>query len=982
MAKLRVTVDGKDIMRQASVVAFDMQAGKVDAIPSVPLLGRAIDCTQMQPEYHGNGPTRLNTQAGLSYRESADYGVYTEGWKQASWFAYRLNKLTVGQRYRLEVDYPDDQVRTFTVSLIDQSRYGHTDGLIPYALDTGVACGAEFQNSHTMQTLSMDFNARQEDARLMFLNWHGPMCAAVSRIRLYRISEALAELSLNNPHQRHQAMFYEEHDRWYAYFTSLDDSQKQMLVAADRYARWCRAAGFDTIWDTVAIYGSTCWPSRLLDNAANRGFLRENNYPTGIIRPMLLTADRYGLRYIAELHPTQSIVSLPNETDQPQLYTSDSRGKKLLNPLHPTVQQWGQALVRELAEHDAFSKAFEGIAIRWMSWANSGWASFNAPDAGMDDWTLSAFCKDQGLDFAHLSKMDFGQRWNWINQNQKDVFANWKSERLIAYYSSLLRTMRAVRPDLKLYIHLFGDGADFGITDFDKLAAIRGIELTRSSQGYPPVRRLVDPSLLAASGVTVPTSIENAGKNSFFSNVYMECDFPLDALDLGSKPGQHMRICGAINPPGRQMLKRYAQLFADGPLPDLLGDGGLGYVQGEMSLRQELASAYLPLPRIKYEKMPNDDPVVLWQGSRDGRWYMYMINISDALVKVSLKTSARSIRQLADDQRIAVDGSITLPAYAMRSCQMDDRVSGMSVEVPSSVLDRLAEQLASARQLDDAQIALNQGKIALFAKLIRMGMDRGASGKDTTLTGLARLYAARGQFPINLFNIDRSAEQKSAQTDQVAQDLPVQLVRRIGDLRDVLTGTLDRMTDDHHREYLLLSDGRIVIKDVNGRYHKTLYTDRPRERCQSMRIVNGWIMFSSKPSPRKITQSTDVMQPFADSAMHKLPDDGVGFLFANDRESSRNVGLYRITPQLSSPVLLCQLPVDQRASDFLVTGKNALFTGRFGKPGSTRLCRHEIFNHSTRQRIWAATKKDVSRLAYRVATPRQRLSFLNAFSTK
>lgn len=45
-------------------------------------------------------------------------------------------------------------------------------------------------------------------------------------------------------------------------------------------------------------------------------------------------------------------------------------------------------------------------------------------------------------------------------------------------------------------------------------------------------------------------------------------------------------------------------------------------------------------------------------------------------------------------------------------------------------------------------------------------------------------------------------------------------------------------------------------------------------------------------------------------------------------------------------------------------------------------CRHKTSSHIAKHRILAATKNDVSRLAYRVATPRQRLSFSNAFSTK
>ncbi|MFG0247570.1 MAG: hypothetical protein ACF8OB_01680, partial [Phycisphaeraceae bacterium JB051] len=438
-AILRATVDGQHVMRPASLFAMDVS--KQAALPkqvTAPKLIAEIDCVTQEPTYFGNGKTRLTTHANMTYRESAAQGNYTHGWKQSSWFAYSLDDLQVGRAYRVEVDYPDDKVRTFTVSLVDQPKYGHDDHLIPYPLDSGVASGGEFANTNTMQTLKIDFIARRSDARVLFFNWHGPLRAAAARIRLYQTGDQYPSLELAHKAQRHQAIFFEEYDRWYGYFGAVDDSLSELLKAADRYARWCQSAGIDTFWDTVAIYGTTCWPSKVIDNAKLRGFLRDDHYPTGIVWPLLLTAERYGMRYFAELHPTENMVTLPDEKQSPELYCADSRGKTRLNPLHPTVQQWGVDLVTELTRHAADSPAFKGISIRWMTWANCGWASFNSPDAGVDDWTLNAFGKQKLIDVTAILKKSHHHRWAWINANHRQAFDAWKNQQLVTYYQKLI----------------------------------------------------------------------------------------------------------------------------------------------------------------------------------------------------------------------------------------------------------------------------------------------------------------------------------------------------------------------------------------------------------------------------------------------------------------------------------------------------------------------------------------------------------------
>ncbi len=957
-AILRATVDGQNVMRPASIFAMDVS--KQATLPqhvATPKLITEIDCVTQEPTYFGNGKTRVTTHAGMTYRESANQGNYTHGWKQSSWFAYRLDDLDVGKAYHIEVDYPDDKVRTFTVSLVDQPRYGHDDHLIPYPLDSGVASGGEFINTNTMQTMSIDFIARRTEARVLFFNWHGPLSAAAAKIRLYQTDDQYPALELSHKSQRHQAIFFEEYDRWYGYFGALDDSQSELLKAADRYARWCQSAGIDTFWDTVAIYGTTCWPSMVIDNANVRGFLREDHYPTGIIWPLLLTAERYGMRYFAELHPTENMVTLPDEKQMPELYCADARGKLRLNPLHPTVQQWGTDLVTELANHASDSPAFKGISIRWMTWANCGWASFNSPDAGVDDWTLGMFGKQVNIDVSSILKKSHHQRWAWINANHRQAFDNWKNQQLVAYYQKLITAMRQVRSDLKLVIHRFGDSADFGITDRSKLAAIAGVELTYAGQGYPAMRRITDPKMLPGAGSENHiTDVDRNGDIVAFSNMYMEVDFMLDQLKLGSKDGQRMRICGVINPPGRQMLKRFALLLQKHPLPRLISDGQLGYVQADLALRREFARAFLPLPEIGYAKLDgDDDPVALWQGECDGQWFMYMVNVSPATIDVKLQSKAQHMTELASGQSMSIQSEMKLPAFAVRSFRLVSPITGLNTQLPSGLREQMQQQLASAKlivqlpqldeprildispedyrlaceQVDDAQNHLKQGHYLAFEKVIRQGYRKEKHAER--LTGLARLCVARDQFPVGVYNVDAKYEQMPMDQSVVTDtgEMTVKLIRRVGNLKQVYANALDRATDEQGRVYLLLEDGRIVMQQGNGQYVKTLYAELPADQRRSLTIENGWIMLSGQASKQNIADTGPELLPYAQGPLHALADGGVGFLFDPDGNGAKSAGLYQLAIEHDDPRLVRKVPGYKDACDFALMGSDLVVAGRY-----------------------------------------------------
>ncbi|MFG0247946.1 MAG: hypothetical protein ACF8OB_03590, partial [Phycisphaeraceae bacterium JB051] len=554
-----------------------------------------------------------------------------------------------------------------------------------------------------------------------------------------------------------------------------------------------------------------------------------------------------------------------------------------------------------------------------------------------------------------------------------------------------------VRPDLKLVIHRFGDSADFGITDSSKLAAINGIELTYAGQGYPAMRRIDEPKMLPGSGSEDHiTDVDPNGDIVAFSNMYMDVDFMSDQLKLGSQDGQRMRICGVINPPGRQMLKRYALLLQKHPLPTLISDGQLGYVQAGMALRREFAGAFLPLPEIGYAKLAgDDDPVAVWQAEHDGQWYLYMVNVSPVTVDVMLQSKSQQITELASGQSVAIEDALQLPAYALRSYRSAWPITGLKTQLPSELCKQMQEQLASAKsivqlpqldepqildispedyqrackQVDEAEKYFKQGHYLAFEKAIRQGY---LKEKFTErLTGLARLCVARDQFPVGVYNVE--AQRKQAPTDQPvvaeAGDMSVKLIRRVGNLKQVYANVLDRATDEQGRVYLLLDDGRIVMQQADGQYVKTLYAQLPADQRRSLAIHHGWIMLSGEASEKNIADTGPQVLPFAQGPLHALPEGGVGFLFDPDGNGAKPAGLYQLNIEQSAPRLVRNVPGYKDACDFTLMGKDVVFAGRYqDRQGQLALMQVPMYDTSAKpQWISGALGKRDGVTAYSLA---------------
>ena len=91
---------------------------------------------------------------------------------QADSFAYTLRLPAIQEPYLAEIDYPDDDQRTFSIALIEQAAS-------PYAPTQGVASGGVYSLSGQMQPHELFFYPREKEPRLLFQNWCPGQRAAV-----------------------------------------------------------------------------------------------------------------------------------------------------------------------------------------------------------------------------------------------------------------------------------------------------------------------------------------------------------------------------------------------------------------------------------------------------------------------------------------------------------------------------------------------------------------------------------------------------------------------------------------------------------------------------------------------------------------------------------------------------------------------------------------------------------------------------------
>lgn len=695
-----------------------------------------IDLTLTAPDYFAGGQTRVVRSAAGSYRESGDTG-FTRFQRaptlarnllaEPSWFAYRFRNVEAQQPYLVEMDYPDDRLRTFAIALRERTP-------LSYPVAGGVDSGGEFSLSNKMLTQSLLFWPRAPGTRVTLLNAHDGRRAAAAKIRVYRLEDALEPLVAEGTAGRHFLNWYEEGSNFLSMYGAPDDSATGLHIATERWARAVRNMGGTVLAPTVLVYSFALYPSRY-----NLAFSRPD---LDYLQRILLTAEKHGLKVLPELHPRADELVWPyaglpdpkpnlmvSKDGQTNFYQTDGKTRiypPLYNPLFPANQDWYVEMIGELADRYSNSPALLGVNLRLMQWANAALNNFHSLDWGYDDFTVELFKRETASSLP-LSGADdksrFASRYAWLMKNARTQWIEWRCRKIADLYARIGDRVRRARPDLKVYSSVFewepsnasADALRGAGIDPAMLRNIAGVELVNAMHAYgrseaaaiaaqPARDRLLDVrNLHLLSAGKTPGRFLSGAKYLEITDAVARPE--MLGFDSGTK---HTWTSAVANPAGRHVLERFAIELAETDAT-LLGDGGNAYSLGQPVLR-EFLQEYLRLPGEAFSQRDDaHDPVAIWERSQPDAFVYYAVNRERYPVKVDISLTARAKPvRLIDGSPVSLQGDrmqVELKPYQLIAyrAQKGTRILRVGIRVPAVERRRVSEQVVWLQSLDSTR---------------------------------------------------------------------------------------------------------------------------------------------------------------------------------------------------------------------------------------------------------------------------------------
>ncbi len=711
---VRLVVDGREVdardVAVHSVVVVDTEP-PVRGGELKKTLVMEIDCAATAPPYAGVGGAMLVKSPLGDYRESGSNGFLRaqhQG-RDCGWFAYPLKVPEPQVPYLLEVDYPDDAFRTYCIAVREA---------VPgaYHIAGGVDSGECFSLTRKMQTHTILFWPLSTDLRVLLVTAHnGRRGAAASKIRLYRVEGSLPLPERTGSKGRRFANWYEEGTNFMAMYGAKGQSP---IVGAERWARTIAAIHGSTLVSTVSVYQMAMYPSKY-----NREFCW-NGTPDWV-RILLMKCEKYDLGFIGEFHPEARELRLaaqPEKDGDPLpncLVSKDGKWGSIPRyaPLHPANRAWYLGMIREFAERYADSPAFRGVSLRIMEWVNPALNNFHSLAWGYDDDTIGAFERETSIKIP-VEKDDPGRfkaRYDWIMSHAKEKWIEWRCEKITEIHRDIRDALRAVRPDLTLYVSNNGEGfGREGGIDREALGKLEGVAVVN---GAPYGRRsytyrgpLWDAKL--RDSMLKPEFYDACkmadGSTSFLYGAgYFEATERVVPNALLGFPEAKKRtwMSGVVNPSGRHSLERYALSLAQADA-QYLADGGNAYTLGQPVLA-EFMKVYRALPAVPFQARADArDPVAVWEHSTPKRFCFYAVNRERYPVTVTISMQGlEDLYNLATREKVGcADGTfrVTLKPYELMAwtSNPETRITSVAEVVPAAEKAKVAGMIDWVKNLD------------------------------------------------------------------------------------------------------------------------------------------------------------------------------------------------------------------------------------------------------------------------------------------
>lgn len=632
--------------------------------------------------FNSVGPLAVGTCAGVNYLECAP--------REGGRFALRLALDPRESFYVIDVDYPDDRVRTMDL-LVQDVRADPLD----YELQVGVAAGGEWPNTGRILTHRCIYWRRANDTALVAMTARDGAPAALAAVRVYRVkSRRLPAVQVNEPaavEGWHRTIGVHFEDPAIGYDFGVERAGYGRAALGELVRRM--AAKMKFTGENLLAYPG-CWYNGLIGG--------DDGYNPRGHAPDFLTAwyegfDREGLSFMPLLNPN----TMPVEDG---LVTRSSMNDGSLHATaisihdtgrpnwggwhgtppnfciaHPDTQAFLAGIVDRLLVQGRDHPSFKGIGLHVTRHCM---LTFGGAEAGYNDYCLDAFLASvkgttgemakrlealravdrrarlRGREYARILRSDPALWERWLD---------WRCDVVTAFWARQGAKLAAARPDLRLIFNCFTASRpeDPRFCDEDYYARMnreQGLDARKISARIP--NAVVSQCVIPADGRwrTMRVFKTEAVRAAQIAQFARRGTYAL--LDGAARPwvGQHDRYwesaigegkahwsCGVggqtltcdwmkeiawrvttINPAGRHALAHFAV-----PLRyhDLLGLSKGGYLIGTYGMEPHLAAfarAFRALPAVLMRDvgLPGGREVVMRTCEFRGRSYFYVVNTS------------------------------------------------------------------------------------------------------------------------------------------------------------------------------------------------------------------------------------------------------------------------------------------------------------------------------------------------------------------
>ena len=398
------------------------------------------------------GECRLGRCGDVSYLEA--------GTNENDRFAVPLDLDESVSFYIVEIDYPDDRIRTMDI-LLQDARHPKSD----YAMGVGVMCGGEYVCTGRIRTHRCVFWKRSGASALAVMTARAGQPAAVSAVRLYKATDGklpaarLVGTATKGGLGRMVGVYYE--DAAVNYDFGVKDSGGTPAGEVDlarRLAATMKYTGQNLLAHPGVFYNGpideryrprTFAPSFL--QAFYSVFDREGLFvmPTVNWHNLFGSATNMTPELVACGGLHDSIFAVQGDEVYPR--RREMRRGSLYNFCHPEVQRHILEAVDRLVADGRRHPSFKGLVVH-LKYPSLCW--FGTLESGYNDSCVAAFENATGIRVPVDRKDPRRGKayYAWLMGHAKETWIRWRCELVTGFWIDVANRLKAVRPDLKLWM--------------------------------------------------------------------------------------------------------------------------------------------------------------------------------------------------------------------------------------------------------------------------------------------------------------------------------------------------------------------------------------------------------------------------------------------------------------------------------------------------------------------------------------------------